>query len=322
MNHLNKGRFAACTIDSRLIGSIAVAFFLFLLSAGNTVIAYAADIDADDIDLAANISNSAALGNFVWLDQNGDGLQNEEELTAGVPGIRVQLYRQDRSPQGVTFITSTSTSADGHYRFNNLPAGSYYVQFVVPAEYAVTLAQQGNDDALDSDADASTLLRTPLTRVADGEENLTLDLGLTLDAAPASIGDRVWQDANMNGLQDAGESGASGVIVQLYAAEGKFIASLTSAADGSFLFRNLPYDSYYLKFQPPTDWTLTLKAQGASALQDSNADPQSGLTESFLLQAGEENQSIDAGVYEDAAINGREGGANGEHRVLLPLISR
>ena len=43
--------------------------------------------------------------------------------------------------------------------------------------------------------------------------DLSRDLGLY---TYASIGDRVWLDANGNGVQDAGESGMAGVTVELF----------------------------------------------------------------------------------------------------------
>ena len=36
----------------------------------------------------------------------------------------------------------------------------------------------------------------------------------------ATIGDRVWNDSNANGIQDAGESGIAGAALELFAAGG------------------------------------------------------------------------------------------------------
>ncbi len=37
----------------------------------------------------------------------------------------------------------------------------------------------------------------------------------TVEAAKASIGDRIWYDKNANGMQDSGETGVAGVTVEL-----------------------------------------------------------------------------------------------------------
>ena len=41
-------------------------------------------------------------------------------------------------------------------------------------------------------------------------------------AGTKSLGDKVWLDANENGIQDTGERGVSGVIVEVFSADGSF----------------------------------------------------------------------------------------------------
>ena len=84
--------------------------------------------------------------------------------------------------------------------------------------------------------------------LTSGEVNLTYDAGMY---NLGSIGDRVWFDANGNGLQDAGEHGElNGVAVNLYkddnmdnVPDGAAIKTTTTAAnssgDGYYLFSNL-----------------------------------------------------------------------------------
>lgn len=70
----------------------------------------------------------ANLGNYVWIDDNHDGLQNELS-NRGVNGVTVRLYTSSG-----TFISTTTTANDaisnpGYYTFTNLISGTYYVQF-------------------------------------------------------------------------------------------------------------------------------------------------------------------------------------------------
>ncbi len=51
-----------------------------------------------------------------------------------------------------------------------------------------------------------------------------------------SIGDYVWKDANNNGIQDTGELGVQGVIVQLLSGT-TVVATDTTDAAGKYLFR-------------------------------------------------------------------------------------
>ncbi len=112
-------------------------------------------------------------GDFAWLDQNRNGLQDSGE--PGVEGIKVTL----KDGAGGTVATKT-TDASGKYLFDQLKDGTYQVCFDVanlPAGYQPTQKDAG-DDATDSDADADGCT-PPTTLGADKREDLTLDLGLT-----------------------------------------------------------------------------------------------------------------------------------------------
>lgn len=54
------------------------------------------------------------------------------------------------------------------------------------------------------------------------------------DEAPIEIGNRVWNDLNGDGVQDANEPGISGVTVKLFPGT----SSTVTAADGSYYFNN------------------------------------------------------------------------------------
>ncbi len=71
------------------------------------------------------------------------------------------------------------------------------------------------------------------------------DVELLCGAAPFEIGNRVWMDSNENGLQDPDEMGIEGVNVQLVDAGGIAIASVTTAADGSYYFNSQDHDLSY-----------------------------------------------------------------------------
>jgi uncharacterized repeat protein (TIGR01451 family) len=125
--------------------------------------------------------NAASLGDFVWIDTNRDGIQDSGE--PGIPGVTVTLYTN-----GVASLTTT-TDASGLYSFTGLAPGtslSYTVGFSTPSGYTATLANQGSDDALDSDADPATG-RTQSITLANGENNPTLDAGFFLLAPRLSL---------------------------------------------------------------------------------------------------------------------------------------
>jgi hypothetical protein len=49
----------------------------------------------------------------------------------------------------------------------------------------------------------------------------------------ASLGDRVWNGTNVNGIQDAGEVGIAGVTINLYTGDGSMVATTTTDANGA-----------------------------------------------------------------------------------------
>jgi len=75
-------------------------------------------------------------------------------------------------------------------------------------------------------------------------------------SAPIEVGDRVWNDANGNGIQDPGEAGISGATVHLYASNGTtLISTTTTDSTGSYYF-TLPasYTAYVIKLDNATDY--------------------------------------------------------------------
>jgi LPXTG-site transpeptidase (sortase) family protein len=117
---------------------------------------------------------TAALGDFVWLDANMDGIQDAGEI--GVANVTVRLLDQNGNQ-----LATTTTDANGFYSFTGLTPGTYRVDFVPPAGYTVSPANQGVNDALDSDADPITGETANVT-LAAGETNNTLDAGLFLQS--------------------------------------------------------------------------------------------------------------------------------------------
>ncbi|MBL8387300.1 MAG: carboxypeptidase regulatory-like domain-containing protein [Hydrogenophaga sp.] len=113
----------------------------------------------------------ASLGSRVWCDSNGNGLQDSGE--AGVAGVSVKLLDASN-----TVVATTTTNASGDYSFAGLAPADYQVEFVKPTGYGgFTLANQGSDDALDSDANPTTG-RTGLTTLVAGENDPSWDAGL------------------------------------------------------------------------------------------------------------------------------------------------
>ena len=248
-------------------------------------------LDANENDLtfdAGLVVKKASIGDKVWNDVNENGIQDNGEL--GIENVTVKLYTCDD-----TFVAETTTNANGNYVFTNVAPGDYYVKFVLPAGYNFTAANQGGNDLLDSDANISTG-KTDCTTLDPNENDLTFDAGLVIQKA--SIGDKVWNDANGNGIQDNGELGFENVTVKLYTCDDQFVAETTTNANGVYGFANLNPGDYYVKFILPNGYTFTSKDSGTNDALDSDADLTTGKTDCTTLTPGENDVTFDAGLVE------------------------
>ncbi len=105
-----------------------------------------------------------------------------------------------------------------------------------------------------------------------GKANGLGDLEIISAPAPIEIGNRVWFDANANGVQDADENGIAGVTVELlkYVGPGSaytLIASAVTDANGNYIFSSDPSvtrpstasEKYGLtQLTPNTDFTISI----------------------------------------------------------------
>jgi hypothetical protein len=126
--------------------------------------------------LSSSFSNAASIGDFVWYDENRNGIQEGDE--DGVEGVSVELVDSSETP-----IAQTTTGPDGSYSFVDFTSGNYVLEFVAPTDYAFTAQDQGADDSVDSDV--NSLGRASIFVSVDGYDD-TLDAGLVTVPIPAA----------------------------------------------------------------------------------------------------------------------------------------
>ncbi|GAA3534234.1 SdrD B-like domain-containing protein [Amycolatopsis ultiminotia] len=118
-----------------------------------------------------------------------------------------------------------------------------------------------------------------------GDQKATATITVTPPPAVGRIGDRVWRDANRNGLQDDGEPGYADLPVTLKDGAGGTVATVRTGTDGSYLFDKRKDGTYQVCFDLhglPDGLTATSRAAGDPAL-DSDVDPGTGCTAPFTL---------------------------------------
>jgi hypothetical protein len=120
---------------------------------------------------------------------------------------------------------------------------------------------------------------------------------------PPYIGDLVWADTDADGIQDPGESGLNGVVVEAFDTEDRGLAASTVTApdgtgrDGFYRFGDLPAGGYTLRFTPPAGYAISPQYAGTDTAQDSDADQITGFTQAVTLVSGDERLDLDAGLF-------------------------
>ena len=239
------------------------------------------------------IQTNYVIGDTVWNDANVNGIQDSGET--GIQGVTVTLLGSN----GTTVVGTTTTDSSGKYSFTQ-PAGTYYVKFSLPTGYNFTPKNAaGSTTANDSNANTSSGLTGVINLTATDN---TIDAGLY---QPASIGDKVWNDVNGNGLQDSGEAGLAGVTVKLLGSDGSTVISTTTTdANGKYSFTVAP-GTYYVQFVAPGGYIYSQYLQGTNSALDSNANPaNSGKSAAITILSGQSDTSWDAGLVAASCTTG------------------
>lgn len=244
--------------------------------------------------ITINVENCGSLGDKVWQDVNGNGIQDVGEN--GLPGINVQLF----DAAGI-LKQSSITNSLGIYSLDTIKYGNYYIKAIKPSDHLISPKDIGND-ANDSDVNPNTGESSIFT-VNSTVKNTSIDIGMF---NPAVIGNYVWIDEGsgshtFNGIQDIDEVGAQNVKIYLYNSSNLIVDSSISNAQGNFQFQ-VPQGSYFLKAQLPFGKVVTLPNVGADDSIDSDFDGTMGLntTSSFVVLYNVDNNSIDLGIASES----------------------
>ena len=228
----------------------------------------------------------------------------------GVPNVSVIL----RDCAGNT-VQTTTTNASGIYSFANLAAGCYVVRFanINTNAFVFSPANLGGNESLDSDVTAQDSVtpgivngNTDAINLAAGQNLDNVDAGLTPVVAPTptptpapalgSIGDRVWNDTNGNGVQDAGENGIANVLVTLKDCSGNTVQTQSTNGSGLYSFTGLAAGCYTVSVDLPGGFTFSPQDQGGNDNTDSDINPATATTTSIVLNAGQNRDNVDAGL--------------------------
>jgi hypothetical protein len=125
---------------------------------------------------------SVSVGNYVWKDRNGNGLQGPGDT--GIRGAILSITDSDGLPVRDVFnrlVRSQTTKADGKYLFRNLPPGKYVVRIKYPDNYFPTTRDKKNRGL------NSSTIKATSRNLKGGESDLTLDFGVVYRSGSSGL---------------------------------------------------------------------------------------------------------------------------------------
>ncbi|KUF07307.1 SdrD B-like domain-containing protein [Leucobacter sp. G161] len=156
-------------------------------------------------------SKSVSVGDYVWLDIDGDGIQGTDKGETPIEGVKLVLTGPDGKPVTDVFgneVAPVVTNDDGFYEFTDLPAlkaGETYTVSIdredkgtqKALEGLVPTKTEGTDDREKDSSKWTAVSRDDL--VNDGDKDYSLDFGF--HSKKVSVGDYVWLDVDGDGVQ-------------------------------------------------------------------------------------------------------------------------
>ena len=114
-------RLSSSSRPSTVPEGLAETFELDNVRDGTVKVNLAPDQDRVDVDFGfpPGPTPTGSIGDFIFLDANGDGNQTGDK---GISGVTVELIQDGK------VIATTVTGEDGLYNFDKLPVGEYTVQ--------------------------------------------------------------------------------------------------------------------------------------------------------------------------------------------------
>ena len=120
--------------------------------------------------LAGYRTNIGSLGNYVWYDVNGNGVQ-DEPASNGINGIKVYLLNGVGTKIDSTITANDGSGNPGYYNFPNLNSGNYQVQFPTTSG-GFNLTNQTTNAQTDGNSDANIATgKSPVVAIVTNSNN-------------------------------------------------------------------------------------------------------------------------------------------------------
>jgi hypothetical protein len=211
---------------------------------------------------------SGVIGDRVWLDQDGDHVQDSGE--AGIAGVTVFLDGGNGTLEWTDSVGGngvwdagegeqwTTTDNDGYYSFSNLANGTYAVTLTGTPLTGKVVTYDA--DGTGTPNKTSVTLSGGAVTVPSGTGSLDIDFGLKLNGSYSIAGAVCIHDTRTLGICDDidnfsddgadldvgtnDETELGGLTVYLYTSGGSYLGLTTTADDGTYSFVGLPAGDY------------------------------------------------------------------------------
>lgn len=239
----------------------------------------------DSLGIGIGAVSTGSLQGMIWNDSNMNGLQ-DGILETGYAGAVVQLVSE---AAGVN--RTATTGENGLYRFEKLLAGEYTLTVTLPENGMFTLP--GGDSLFTDGYSRSASCQIVVETMVDGSMQ-------SIGVMPAtSLSVHVYNDINVNGVQDASEPPFAGASLEVLVDD---VPVASALSDGAGVAR--------VPVLRGGDMELRLTLPGGQVFTVEGADSQftapaatADLTIPVTVPHGQETE-LKAGVTQAASVSG------------------
>ncbi|MBC7884897.1 MAG: hypothetical protein H7X99_05445 [Saprospiraceae bacterium] len=244
----------------------------------------------------------AQICGTLYYDSNFNDNFNTGEN--GINHLKVNLWQIGLNDTTIyafnyTSVKPGSPSDDGYFSFC-VPPGKYFIEVVIPpgVDLLAGIPFVGSNPFIYNHISHDFGHNTTYNfEVVSGDSFCYLNNGFYCES---SIGNKIWMDTNMNGIQDNGEAGVGNVLVYLYDESYNQLDSAFTDDNGNYLFDGLRDGNYYIHCIINDDLVFTSPfcESGSMPDMDSNIDGSYGEGTSAIIQLGncEKLNNIDGGI--------------------------
>ena len=239
-----------------------------------------------------------SLSGFVFLAAPGSDCNGDHDATGNEPlaGVRVSL-RDERGES----VGETVSGADGSYKFEQVPVGTYAIVETTPEGRIDGLAHVGTIDGVVVGTSVDGGLIQNITMMPGGiGEHYNF-----CEGSPASIGGRVYHDASGDGRFETGETPINGANISLIDARGQVVATSRTDSAGGYLFDGLAPGQYTLREEQPAGYLDGIDTPGTVDGRIVGRSDGGDAITSIRLQQGDNGIDYNFGERKAASLTGR-----------------